>query len=132
MFRYHWCNKRNFPGTPLSWTWFRNPEDHRWPHQLFLLHKIIKGSSSYLQKNLNFRIVQHYQTRSKSTKIIEQIRERTKVFENSLFPYCIKEWLKLGDKIRAVKFLKTIQENNSWLYKATRKFYICNIWYTRS
>ena len=90
-----------------------NLNDRRWPHQLFLLHKIIKGSSSYLQKILNFRNVQHYQTRSKSTKIIEQIRERTKVFDNSLFPYCIKEWLKLGDKIRAAKFLKTIQENNS-------------------
>ena len=34
----------------------------------------------------------------KLMKIIEQIRARTKVFENSFFPYCINEWLKLGDE----------------------------------
>ena len=41
-------------------------------------------------------------------KIIEQIRART----NSFFPYCIKEWLKLGDEIRSIEsskqFKKTI------------------------
>ena len=56
--------------------------------------------------------MQHYQTRSKSTKIIEQIRARAKVFENSFFPYCIKEWLKLGEEIRSLasskQFKKTI------------------------
>ena len=66
--------------------------DCRWSRKLFFFHKIIKGVSlSYLKKVLSFCIVQDYQTRSKSTKIIEQIRARTKVFENSFFPYCIKE-----------------------------------------
>ena len=87
------------------------PNDRRWSRKFFF-HKIIKGfSPSFLQKNLCFRNVQHYRTRSKSTKIIEQIRERTKVFENSFFPYCIKEWLKLGDEIRiesSKQFKKTI------------------------
>ena len=59
-----------------------------------------------------FRNVQHYQARSKSTKIIEQIKARTKAFENSFFPYCIKEWLKLNDEIRSIEsskqFKKTI------------------------
>ena len=45
-------------------------------------------------------------------KIIEQIRARTKVFENSFFPYCIKIWLKLCDGIRSTEsskqFKKTI------------------------
>ena len=41
----------------------------RWSRKLFFFHKFIKGfSPSYLQKILCFRIVQHYQTRSKSTK----------------------------------------------------------------
>ena len=43
---------------------------------------------------------------------MEQIRTRTKVFENSFFPYCIKEWLKLGEEIRSIEsskqFKKTI------------------------
>ena len=87
--------------------------NRRWSRKLFFFHKIIKGfSPSYLQKILCFRNVQHYQTRSKSTKIIEQIKARTKAFENSFFPYCIKEWLKLSDEIRSIEsskqFKKTI------------------------
>ena len=43
---------------------------------------------------------------------MERIRARTKVFENSFFPYCIKEWLKLGEEIRSIEsskqFKKTI------------------------
>ena len=31
---------------------------------------------------------------------MEQIRARTKVFENFFFPYCIKEWLKLSEEIQ--------------------------------
>ena len=54
-----------------------------WSRQLFFSHKIIKGfSPSSLQKILCFRNVQHYQTRSKSTKIIKKIEARTKAFEN--------------------------------------------------
>ena len=58
--------------------------NRRWSRKLFFFHKIIKGfSPSYLQKILCFRNVQHYQTRSKSTKIIEKIKARTKTFEIS-------------------------------------------------
>ena len=53
----------------------------RWSCKLFSFHKIIKGfSSSYLRKILYFHNVQHYQTRSKSTKIIEKTKARTKTF----------------------------------------------------
>ena len=60
------------------------------------------------------------------------IRARTKVFENSFFPYCIKEWLKLGDKIRSIEsskqFKKTVfdfirpKENSM-----KRKLYVQNV-----
>ena len=43
---------------------------------------------------------------------MEQIRTRTKVFENSFFPYCSKECLKLGQEIQSIdsskQFKKTI------------------------
>ena len=74
--------------------------NRRWSGKLFSFHKITKGFSlSYLQKVSYFRDVQHYQTRSKSTKIIEKTKARTKAFENSFFPDCINEWLKLSDEI---------------------------------
>ena len=88
--------------------------NRRWSRKLFFFHKILKGfSPSYLQKILCFRNVQHYQTRSKSTKIIEKIKARIKAFENSFFfAYCINEWLKLSDEIRSIEssnqFKKTI------------------------
>ena len=44
----------------------------------------------------------------------KQIRARTKVLENSPFPYCIKECLKLGEEIRSIEsskqFKKTIHD----------------------
>ena len=87
--------------------------NRRWSRKLFIFHKIIKGfSPSYLQIILCFRNVQHYQTRSKSTKIIEKIKARTKAFENFFFPYCINELLKLSGEIRSIEsskqFKKTI------------------------
>ena len=48
-------------------------------------------------------------------KIIEQIKTRPKAFENSFFPYCIKEWLKVSDEIRSIEsskqFKKTILDD---------------------
>ena len=43
-------------------------------------------------------------------KIIQQIRGRTKVFENSFFPYYIKERLKLGDEIRSIESSKQFKK----------------------
>ena len=54
--------------------------NRRWSRKLFFFHEIIKGfSPSHVQKILCFRNVQHYQTRSKSTKIIEQIKARIEI-----------------------------------------------------
>ena len=41
---------------------------------------------------------------------IEQLKTRTKVFVISFFPYCIKEWLKLGDKIRIIESTKQLKK----------------------
>ena len=101
MFSYHWCNKRNFPETPLSWFGLEpwTTVDGLVNYSLFI--KLSKDSPLRIcQKILSFRNIQHYQTRSKSMKIMEQIRARTKVFENFFFPYCIKEWLKLSEEIQ--------------------------------
>ena len=44
-----------------------------------------------------------YITRSATQNKIKPIPARTKVFENSFFPYCIKEWSKLNNKIRNIE-----------------------------
>ena len=85
--------------------------NRRWSRKLFFFNKIIKEfSPSFLQMILCFRNVQHYQTRSKSTITIEQIKARTKAFENSFFPYYIKEWLKLSDEIRSIESSKQFKK----------------------
>ena len=81
--------------------------------QIVLFSQNYQGAfPSYLQIILCFRNVQHYQSRSKSTKIIEKIKARTKSFENFFFPYCINELLKLSGEIRSIEsskqFKKTI------------------------
>ena len=87
--------------------------DRRWSRKALFFQKIIKGFFPfYLHEILCFLNVQHFQTRSKSTKIIKQVRARTRVFENSFFPYYIKEWLRLDGEIRSIEsskqFNKTI------------------------
>ena len=41
--------------------------------------------------------------RSTTQNKIKPIPARTKVFENSFFPHCIKEWSKLNDEIRNIE-----------------------------
>ena len=48
--------------------------------------------------------------KSHPTKIIEQTGARTKSFENSFFPYCNKEWLKLIDEMRNIESLKQFKK----------------------
>ena len=71
---------------------------------VFFFHKIIQGLlPSYLPTNHNAVSEGAYLTRSTTQNKIKPISARTKVFENSFFPYCIKEWSKLNDKIRNIK-----------------------------
>ena len=39
-----------------------------------------------------------------------QISAWTKVFEKNFFPYCIKDWLKLGDEIRIIESTKQFKK----------------------
>ena len=78
--------------------------DRRWSRRLFFFHKIIQGLlPSYLQTYHKPVSKGAYITRSTTQNKIEQIPARSKIFENSFFPYCIKEWNKLNDKIRNIK-----------------------------
>ena len=97
--------------------------DRRCSCKLSFFHKIIKVFSfSYRQKSLCFCNVQHYQTRSKSTKIIEQISTWTKVFQNPFFPYCIKDWLKLGDETRIIESAKQFKKTIFYFIRSKEKF----------
>ena len=79
-------------------------EDRRWSRRLFSFHKIIQGLlPSCLYTYYNAVSEGAYLTRSKTHHKIKPIPASTKIFENSFFPYCIKEWSKLNDKIRNIK-----------------------------
>ena len=58
---------------------------------------------SYLQTYHNVFRERVYLTSSITQNKIKPINARTKVFENSFFPCCIKEWSKLNDKIRNIE-----------------------------
>ena len=79
-------------------------EDRRWPRRLFFFHKIILGLlPSYLHTYHKTVSEGVYLTRSTTQNKIKPILARIKLFENSFFLYCIKEWSKLNDKIRNIK-----------------------------
>ena len=79
-------------------------EDRRRFRRLFFFHKIIQGLlPSSLHTSHNAVSEEAYLTRSTTQNKIKPIPARTKVFENSFFPYCIKEWSKLNDNIRNIK-----------------------------
>ena len=59
--------------------------------------------TSYLQTYHNVVSEVAYLTRSTTQNKIKPIPARTKVSENLFFPYCIKEWSKLDEKIRSIK-----------------------------
>ena len=71
--------------------------DRRWSYRLFFFHKIIRGIYH------NAVSEGAYLTRPTTQSKIKPIPARTKVYENSFFPYCMKEWRKRRDKIRNIK-----------------------------
>ena len=72
-------------------------EDRRWSRRLFSSTKLYRDSyhPTFI---LTIMLI-----RSTTQNEINPISARTKVFENSFFPYCIKEWSKLNNKIRNIK-----------------------------
>ena len=66
--------------------------DRRRSRRLFFFHEIMQGLlPSYLQTYHNAVSEGVYLTRSTTQKKFKPIPARTKVIENSVFPYCIKE-----------------------------------------
>ena len=64
----------------------------RWSRRLFFFHKLTQGLlPSYLQTYHNVVSEGAYLTGSTTQNKIKPIPARTKVFENSFFPHCIKE-----------------------------------------
>ena len=78
--------------------------DRRWSRRLFFFHKTMQGLLPYYLQTCHSAVSEGaYLTRSTTQNKIKLILARTKVFGNSFFPLCIKEWSKLNDKIRNTK-----------------------------
>ena len=78
--------------------------DGRWFRRVFFSHKIKpRLLRSYLQTYYNAVSEGAYLTHLTTQNKIKPIPARTKVFENSLFPYYIKEWSKHNNKIGNIK-----------------------------
>ena len=76
----------------------------RWSRRIFFFHKIINGFLPvYLQSYISYCGKGVYRTRSANQKNLRQFSTRTKIFESSFFPYCIKEWNHLSDELRKIK-----------------------------
>ena len=80
--------------------------DRRWSLRFFFFHKIIQGLlSSYLHTYHNAVSEGAYLTHSTTQDKSKTILARTKIFENSFFPYCIKEWSNSTTKLEMLNQL---------------------------
>ena len=78
--------------------------DSIWYRRIFFFQIIIREPlPSYLQIYHNAVSEEAYLTRSTTQNKINPISARTKVFENSFFPYCIEERSQLSNKISSTK-----------------------------
>ena len=76
----------------------------RLSRKIFVFHKIINGLLPVcLQSYISYCGEGVYRTRSANQKNLRQFSTRTKIFESSFFPYCIKEWNHLSDELRKIK-----------------------------
>ena len=74
--------------------------ERRWYRRIFFFHKLI---NSFLQSYISYCGEGFYRTRSAYQKDLRQFPTRTKIFESSFFPYCIKEWNNLSEELRKIK-----------------------------
>ena len=87
--------------------------DRIWSRRLLFFHKITQGLlPSYLHTYHNAVSEGACLTRSATQNKIKPIPARTKVFENSFFPYCIKEWSKLNDEIKNINYSDKLKVTN--------------------
>ena len=72
--------------------------------KIFFFHKIINCLLPvYLQSYISYCGEGVYRTRSANQKNLRQFSTRTKMFESSFFPYCIKERNNLSEELRKIK-----------------------------
>ena len=83
--------------------------DRRWFRRLTFFYKIVnRQTPEYLFKHLPSKCKIDYNLR-KCRDFINP-RVRTLRFENSFFPYCITQWEKLSDEIKALSTLSQFKE----------------------
>ena len=85
--------------------WLESLAERRWSGRLFFLQKIIQEPLPYYHQTYHNDVSKvAYLTCSTTQNKIKPIPARTKLFENSFFPYCINnEWSKLSNKVRNIK-----------------------------
>ena len=91
------------------------------------LHKVIQGLLPfYLQTYHNHNAVSEGASITCSTTQngIKPIPARTKVFENWFFPYSIKDWSKVNDKIRNIEYKSEVTILNFIRFKRNSYFSI--------
>ena len=78
--------------------------ERRWPRKTFFFLKIINALLPiYLQSHIRYYGKGVYQTRSANQNNFRQFSTRTKTFESSFFPYCIKEWNNLREDLQKLE-----------------------------
>ena len=78
--------------------------ERRWSRKIFFFHKINNSLLPvYLQSYISYCDEGVYRTRSANQKNLRQFSTRTKIFESSFFPYCIKERNNLSEELRKIK-----------------------------
>ena len=100
----------------LFFIYINDLADRGWSHRLFhnLFHKFIQWLlACHLQTYHNAVSDRAYQTRSTTQNKIKPIPSKTKVFENSFFLYCIKEWSKINNKIKDMKSINKFNNSNN-------------------
>ena len=94
--------------------------ERRWSHKIFFSHKIMNRLLPvYLQSYISYCGEGVYRTRSTNQNNLRQLSTRTKIFELSFLPYCIKGWNNLSEELRKIK--STVQFKTKILSFIRRK-----------
>ena len=84
--------------------------DRRWFHRLVHFFKIVRGICPNYLTNLLPPMQYSYVNRGNT--IFRMYRANTDYFNNSFFPFCVKEWNnKLGEEVRASRTISKFKES---------------------
>ena len=85
--------------------------DRRWSRKMFFLHKLLNRLlPSYLQPYLNHYNYGEYQTKSVCQNKMKTLWGRTKAFNLSFYPCCIKERCALCEETRNIASVNKFKE----------------------